>query len=300
MWQNEFMNYLKVEKHYSPHTIISYTTDINQFREFCISEIKTADIAGINFKHIRYWINRLTNEKYNTRSINRKITTIKTLFKFLLREKIITTNPTENIESLKVQKKLPEILEQNKINSNLGKYAKTFFSDNFVGTRNKLIIEMLYATGIRVSELVNLSLKDVNCEELKLKVLGKRQKERIIPFGKNLLKSIQEYLFLRTDKANKYFFITEKNDKIYSKLVYRIVKYYIELISSVQKKSPHLLRHTFASHLLNNGADINAIKELLGHTTLTATQIYTHINYKRTQKVYNSTHPWEIIKEVIL
>lgn len=232
----------------------------------------------------------LMEQKLTARSINRKITMLKTYFKFLLKENEVKTNPMLKVVSPKMSKKLPVFIEKKNMLDLLDNFA---FDNNFEGKRNRLILEMFYSTGIRLSELMNLKCSDINFYSSSVKVLGKRNKERIIPFTPQLKNLISEYL-AEKEKAglnNEHVFVTQKNEKIYEKLVYRIVHYYLGAATSANKKSPHVLRHTFATHMLNNGADLNAIKELLGHANLSATQVYTHNSFEKLKNIYRQAHP---------
>jgi len=231
------------------------------------------------------------NNSISARSINRKITTLKSYYKYLLREDIVAINPMVKIISPKMAKSLPVFVEKKQVLSLLEDYS---FDESFSGTRNKLIIEMFYCTGMRLSELINLKVSNIDIESLQIKVLGKRNKERIIPFSitlKNALSKYREKLNKEGFIDNKYLFITEKGKRIYEKLAYRVVNSYLNIVTTIDKKSPHTLRHTFATHMLNEGADLNAIKELLGHANLSATQVYTHNTFEKLKSIYNQAHP---------
>jgi len=287
MLQNKFITYLSSEKRFSEHTIKSYTTDLKQFTAFLSSEFQIIDeIHEISFQIIRTWIASLLEKGVNPRSVNRKISTLKTYFKFLIREGELIENPMMKVVAPKSKKRLPVFIEEDQIASLLNEVQ---FEEGFVGQRNKLIIELFYVTGIRLSELINIKISDVDFNNQSIKVLGKRNKERIIPLSSNVINDLN--LFIKSNKQNKYLFTNLEGDKLYNKLVYRLVNKYIGEISSVNKKSPHILRHTFATHMLNNGADINAIKELLGHANLSATQVYTHNTIEKLKTVYKQAHP---------
>lgn len=287
MLQNKFITYLSSEKRFSEHTIKSYSTDINQFTLFLSSEFQIEDkINEISFQIIRTWIASLLEKGISPRSVNRKISTLKTYFKFLLRETKLIENPMIKVVAPKSKKRLPVFIEQDQIESLL---SEVQFEKGFIGQRNKLIIELFYVTGIRLSELINIKISDVDFNNQSIKVLGKRNKERIIPLSSNVVNDLN--LFIKSNKQSKYLFTNLEGDKLYNKLVYRVVNKYIGKISSINKKSPHILRHTFATHMLNNGADINAIKELLGHTNLSATQVYTHNTIEKLKTVYKQAHP---------
>ena len=287
MLQNKFITYLSSEKRFSEHTIKSYTTDLKQFTSFLSSEFQIIDeINEISFQIIRTWIASLLEKGINPRSVNRKISTLKTYFKFLIREGELIENPMTKVVAPKSKKRLPVFIEEDQIASLLNEVQ---FEKDFVGQRNKLIIELFYVTGIRLSELINIKISDVDFNNQSIKVLGKRNKERIIPLSSNVVNDLN--IFIENKHKNKYLFTNLEGDKLYNKLVYRLVNKYIGEISSVNKKSPHILRHTFATHMLNNGADINAIKELLGHANLSATQVYTHNTIEKLKTVYKQAHP---------
>ena len=287
MIQNKFIIYLSSEKRFSEHTTKSYTTDLKQFTSFLSSEFQIIDeVNEISFQIIRTWIASLLEKGISPRSVNRKISTLKTYFKFLIREGEIIENPMMKVVAPKSKKRLPVFIEEDQIASLLNEVQ---FEEGFIGQRNKLIIELFYVTGIRLSELINIKISDVDFNNQSIKVLGKRNKERIIPLSSNVINELN--LFIKYNKQNKYLFTNLDGGKLYNKLVYRLVIKYIGKISSVNKKSPHILRHTFATHMLNNGADINAIKELLGHANLSATQFYTHNTIKKLKKVYKQAHP---------
>ena len=287
MLQNKFITYLSSEKRFSEHTIKSYTTDLKQFTSFLSSEFQIIDeINEISFQIIRTWIASLLEKGINPRSVNRKISTLKTYFKFLIREGELIENPMMKVVAPKSKKRLPVFIEEDQIASLLNEVQ---FEEGFVGQRNKLIIELFYVTGIRLSELINIKISDVDFNNQSIKVLGKRNKERIIPLSSNVVNDLN--IFIENNQQNKYLFTNLEGEKLYNKLVYRLVNKYIGEISSVNKKSPHILRHTFATHMLNNGADINAIKELLGHANLSATQVYTHNTIEKLKTVYKQAHP---------
>ena len=286
MYLKEFINYIQSEKRYSDYTITSYKVDLNQFFNYLIEEYKIDTPKNVTFKIVRNWISYLLESGLKPRSVNRKISSLKSYFKFLVISNYSNSNPTLKITSPKTSKRLPVFIEKEKINSLLD--AK-FFDDNFIGYRDRLIIELFYFTGIRLSELLNISIKDVDFNNSQIKVLGKRNKERLIPLTYTLILELKNYI--NKHNLNSYLFVDENNNKLYSKKVYRIVNKYISKVSSLKKKSPHILRHSFATHMLNNGADINAIKEILGHSNLSATQIYTHNSIKKLKNVHKQAHP---------
>jgi len=287
MLKNKFINYLTSEKRFSEHTIISYSTDLTQFLNFINKEFEISTQASeISFQIVRSWIASLLEKGVSPRSVNRKISTLKTYFKFLIRENAITESPMLKVVAPKSKKRLPVFIEENQIENLLNQIK---FDDGFVGERDKLIIELFYVTGVRLSELVNIKISDVDFNNNLIKVLGKRNKERLIPLSISIVNELE--FFIKKYDLNQYLFTNLGGTKVYNKLVYRVVKKYISKISSVSKKSPHILRHTFATHMLNNGADINAIKELLGHANLSATQVYTHNTIGKLKSIYKQAHP---------
>ena len=286
MYIDEFLNYIKSEKRYSDLTIISYKTDLVQFNSFLLKFFSITNPNKVDFKIVRSWISSLVESDLQSSSINRKISALKSFYRFLEISDYSTHNPTLKIIAPKISKKLPLFVEKSNINELLD---KDFFENDFCGHRDKLIIEVFYFTGIRLTELLNIRLNDIDYINSSLKVLGKRNKERIIPLAYTLLNKIK--LFVKNYNLDNYLFADKDKNKLYPKKVYRIVNKYISLVSSVKKKSPHILRHSFATHMLNNGADLNAIKELLGHANLSATQIYTHNTIAKLKAVYKQAHP---------
>ena len=286
MYIDEFLNYIKSEKRYSDLTITSYKTDLAQFNIFLLNNFSINNPNRVDFKIVRSWISSLVESDLQSSSINRKISALKSFYRFLEISDYSTHNPTLKIITPKISKKLPVFVEKSNINELLD---KDFFENNFCGHRDKLIIEVFYFTGIRLTELLNISLKDIDYINSSLKVLGKRNKERIIPLAYSILNEIK--LFVKNYNLDNYLFTNEDKNKLYPKKIYRVVNKYISLVSSAKKKSPHVLRHSFATHMLNNGADLNAIKELLGHTNLSATQVYTHNSIAKLKAVYKQAHP---------
>jgi integrase/recombinase XerC len=286
MFKAEFLQHLISEKRFSQHTIKSYKVDIEQFVDYLENEFKVCNVDEISFQLIRRWIILLLENGITPRSVNRKISTLKTYFKFLLREGVLFENPMLKIISPKVKKRLPVFIEEDQINI---LFNEIKFEKGFIGDRNKLILDFFYITGVRLSELINITINDIDFDKKLVKVLGKRNKERFIPLTNNTTNSLK--LFINTYNISSFLFSNLNGEKLYNKLVYRVVNKYISQISSINKKSPHVLRHTFATHMLNNGADINAIKELLGHSNLSATQIYTHNTIEKLQSVYKQAHP---------
>ena len=282
-----FINYLVAEKRFSDHTVKSYVTDLKQFFDFLKNEFEiTNHIEEVQFQLIRSWIASMLEQGLTPRSVNRKISTLRSYFKYLIREGKMNENPMLRVVAPKLSKRLPAFIEEDQIEHLLDKVQ---FEDGFIGERNKLIIELFYVTGIRLSELINLKKDDIDFYNQSIKILGKRNKERLIPLSSNTIKDLKN--FISNNMVTHFLFTNIDGKKLYPRLVYRIVHRYIGKISSVSKKSPHILRHTFATHMLNNGADINAIKDLLGHANLSATQVYTHNSIEKLKKVYKQAHP---------
>ena len=286
MAKEKFLSYLQNEKRYSPLTVSAYSTDLTQFYEFIKSQYDLTDIEGVTHSLIRSWIVEMIDADISTRSVNRKITTLKSYYKFLLREGVVEKNPMLKILSPKTSKKLPVFVEKSSMDD---LFDNTKFEEGERGSRDRLIILLMYSTGMRLSELINLKVSDVDIKTATLKVLGKGNKERILPFSDQLKEELKTYL--GTVSPVEWLFLTDKGKKLYEKLVYRVVNSYLSKVTTISKKSPHVLRHTFATHMLNNGADLNAIKEFLGHVSLSATQVYTHNTIKKLTNIYKQAHP---------
>ncbi len=288
-----FLKYIEFEKRYSQHTVNSYQSDLEKFYEFLELEHQTNQIQDINHALIRSWIIFLSESGQSARTINRKIAALKSYFKFLVKRDIIQENPATRLKPLKVEKKLPSFVRESEMDELLD---RSQFSDDFAGTRDQLVIELLYSTGMRLSELINLKYDDINFFENNIKVLGKRNKERVIPISPFIVKLIKDYSmkgeeYMGVANKGNYLILTDKGEQAYPVFIYRLIKKYLQKISHSEKKSPHVLRHTFATHLLNKGADLNAVKELLGHTNLAATQVYTHNSLDKLKKVFDQAHP---------
>lgn len=286
--KDAFIEYLKFEKRFSNHTLVAYANDLKQFVSYLNDTYDIANILEVGHVVIRSWIVALMEKKISPRSVNRKITTLKTFYKFLMRQGVVVENPMLKIQSPKTSKRLPVFVEKGMMDS---LFDNIEFGDDFEGRRNKLIMELFYATGIRLSELINIQQKDVDVNLCQLKVLGKRNKERILPFSNIMKGQIEQYLQLKPKSDTEFLFVTNKGGKLYDKLVYRMVNSYLDKVTTIDKKSPHVLRHTFATHMLNNGADLNAIKELLGHASLSATQVYTHNTVEKLKHIHKQAHP---------
>jgi integrase/recombinase XerC len=283
-----FNNYIQFEKRYSKHTVISYMNDICQFQQYIQTTFEETKLEKANHQMIRSWLASLMEEKNSARSVNRKISSLKSFYKFLLKNNIILQLPTAKIVSPKTSKKLPVFIDKNNLNELLD---TEIFDDEKDAKRNKLIIELFYFTGIRLSELINLKRKNIDANQNTIKVLGKRNKERIIPITSNFSHQIVNYLQETSHTTSEYLFFNANNKKLNEKFVYRLVNSYLSKVSSVSKKSPHVLRHTFATQMLNNGADLNAIKEILGHASLSATEIYTHNTFEKLKNIHQLAHP---------
>ena len=289
--QESFINYLKYEKRYSQLTAIAYKKDLDQFEEFFVKTIGDFNVEGINDKVVRLWVIDLMDSKLSARTVNKKISALKSFYKYLLRLEVVKENNLVNVIVPKVRKKLPQFVEEKNLNHLLD---DGFFGVDFESLRDKLILSLFYGSGIRLAELMHLKDADLNQLESLVKVLGKRNKERITPYPRSLNELINQYKTERNKlfgNANQTLFVTSSGEPVYEKLIYRVVNKYLALVTTIVQKSPHVLRHTFATHMLNHGADLNAVKEMLGHSNLSATQIYTHTSLEKIQKVYKQAHP---------
>lgn len=291
VFQESFYNYLRYEKRFSPHTVTAYKKDLEQFIEFCTDRMGEFDAGKVTSRIVRDWVVKLMENHLQPRSVHRKVTTLKAFFKFLLKEQKISSNPVINIPLPKIRKKLPVFVEEKNLHHLLD---DGFFESGFSGTRDKMVIALLYGTGIRLSELTGLKDSSIDLNEFQIRVFGKRRKERIVPYPRSLNSLIIEYRTLRDEQfctRGDLLLLTDKGQPIYNKMVYRIVTANLSRVTSIEKKSPHVIRHSYATHLLNKGADLNAVKELLGHANLAATQIYTHTTFEKLQTVYKQAHP---------
>lgn len=291
MFLERFTRYLQFEKRFSPHTLTAYRKDIEQFEAFLTAN--ELEYATAKHQHIRSWMVELIDSQTGAKTINRKISALRSFYKFLIREGLLEHNPMLQVKAPKIPPRLPVVVEESKLVALLDN--PEVFEEGFCGLRDKLIIELLFGTGMRLAELTALSETDINFYEKSIKVLGKRNKERIIPVNSSLLNLIKLYISEKEKRCfdNNSLTLLVKDDggNVYPKLIYRVVKKYLTYISARQKKSPHILRHTFATSLLNRGADMNAIKELLGHASLAATQVYTHNSVERLKEIYKQAHP---------
>jgi integrase/recombinase XerC len=292
----DFTNYLSYEKHFSPHTITAYTKDLAQFSVFLKDQFDVTETSAIGHQMIRSWLVQLMNDHVSPRSVGRKLSTLKTFYRYLLREGIGESSPLAKVQPPKMEKRLPVFVEESQMQRLFDQdeqEAQIAFGDDFKGKRNRLLIMIFYTTGIRLSELIGLKQHDIDFYKRTIKVLGKRNKERIIPVTQELVAEITAFMKLKSEAGmpDQYLLLTDRGNKMYPRLVYTIVKTYLSSVTSIEKRSPHVLRHTFATHLLNNGADLNAIKELLGHASLAATQVYTHNSIERLKNIYKNKHP---------
>jgi len=290
--KESFLQYLLIEKGYSSHTIRSYQNDLDQFFTFMEKQGSPGIPSEISSHDVRAWIVSMMENNISAASVHRKISCLRVFFKYLRKEGIIHHDPMDKVVLPKRKKKLPVFVEEEALDNLLDKFE---FGSDFPGVRNRTIIEMLYLTGMRRAELVGLKKGDVDLSAATIKVTGKRNKQRIIPIVKSFIMRLEEYLKVRDDLLasddEEWFFITNRGNKLYDKYVYNTVKCYLTMVTTVEKRSPHVLRHTFATHMLNHGADLNSIKELLGHANLSATQIYTHNTFEKLKKVYKQAHP---------
>ena len=288
----QFVEFLQFQKRYSKHTIISYQNDLNSFFAFLTQQFSDTQINEVKAVYIRSWLAEMKEKKMSARSLNRKISSLKSFFKYLLKNELIKINPANGISSLKMLKKLPQFVVENDIEK---LFTSIEFSEGFKGITEKLILQVLYFTGIRKAELIALKESDVDRMNSQIKVVGKGNKQRIIPVNNLLINDLKFYTEKKKElnKCNEtlHLFVTDKGDALDPKQVYNIVKKYLFKITTIEKKSPHILRHTFATHLMNNGAELNAVKELLGHSSLAATQIYTHNSIEKLKDIYKKAHP---------
>ena len=284
-----FIDYISLEKQYSKHTALAYKKDLETFQVFSNSEYGTSDIVKSSYGEIRSWIVALVNEGVSNRTVNRKISSLNSFYKYLQRIEEIEANPLSGHKALKVAKRLQVPFSENEVAS----VIEGIELDGFAGVRDKLLVELLYSTGMRREELIGLKQTSVDIHNNILKVLGKRNKERYVPLLQSVKKTLLDYLRIKEQEfgATEYLLVSNKGNKLYGTLVYRIIKFYFSRESTKVKKSPHVIRHSFATHLLNEGADLNSVKELLGHSSLASTQVYTHTSLDYLKEVYNQAHP---------
>ncbi len=290
---SQFLDYLKFERRSSVNTVAAYESDLAQFESYMTLNFPDVPVLNAEPVMVRAWMMELLDAEMTARTVSRKVSSLRAFFRYHTKIKNVKVNPMEAVVAPKVAKRLPQFVEETDM-ENL--FSADLFEDSFEGWRDRLIIELFYVTGMRLSELINLRRDDINLYDGTVKVLGKRNKERIIPFSNREKEVIEKYLQLFDEKypdfpKNNYIFVAQNRNKIYPKAVYRIVRKYLDVVTTIDKRSPHVLRHTFATHLLNHGADINAIKEILGHASLAATQVYTHNSIEKLKNIYNQAHP---------
>ena len=288
-----FLSYLKYQKRYSQHTLTSYETDLVAFFDYLQLNYREDSLESIRPAFVRSWLAEIKSAGNSSKTINRKISSLKSFFRQQLKQGTITVSPMATIISQKINKRLPQFVEGKDMNT---LFDHVEFPDNFNGITQRMVLKLLYNTGMRQAELISLKENHVDVFNSSLKVLGKGSKERIIPVSKELIKDLQQYIIqkhaLQADEIDKMFLLVKDDGKkLYPKLVYHLVKKYLSLVTTISKRSPHVLRHTFATHLMNNGADLNAVKELLGHSSLAATQVYTHNTIEKLKDVHKKAHP---------
>jgi integrase/recombinase XerC len=285
-----FLRYLQFEKRYSKHTLTAYAADLEQFDAFLTQE--GTNIESVEYGQIRLWIISLVEDELHPATINRKMASIRSFYKFLLKRELINHDPSQRLQALKTPKRLPDFVQEKDITQLFDHHN---FENDFFGLRDKLILELLYGTGMRRAELLGLTDESINFRKRQIKVLGKRNKERVIPVTETVVDLISAYITTKQNHfeslATNSLIVTDKGEECYAMLIYRTVVKYLGGVVSLEKKSPHVLRHTYATHLLNNGADLNAVKDLLGHSSLAATQVYTHTSLEKLKKVFQQAHP---------
>lgn len=285
-----FLRYIELEKRYSLNTVAAYKTDIEQFEKFMLEE-EIPSFHDVSLASVRLWMVKLMEQELSIATIHRKLSSISGFYKYLLRENFVSLMPTTGLSIPKKKKRLPTVVDKDILLDGLDSFD---FGEDFAGVRDKMIIEMLYFTGMRRAEIVSIRDNDIDYSNCVVKITGKGNKQRIVPLVEGFLSRLKEYCAMRDEKFGEkegWLFVTNKGDKIYEKFVNEIVKKFLSLITTIERRSPHVLRHTFATHLLDEGTDLNVIKELLGHQSLAATQIYTHNTFEKLKKAYNNSHP---------
>jgi integrase/recombinase XerC len=287
---NAFLAYLQFEKRYSLHTITAYSNDLVQFFDFIETQYDKVALSQISGSMVRSWLAGMKESEMTGKSLNRKISSLKSFFKYQIRQEALVKSPMETVISPKITKRLPAFVAEQDMEQLLSHLA---FAEGWKGYTEKMVIQLFYATGMRLSELINCKENQLDISKSVIKVLGKGNKERILPMSKELSPSLAEYIKEKPDLANgsPFLFVTEKGKNLQPRAVYSFVKFYLSQVTPLQKKSPHVLRHSFATHLMNNGADLNAVKELLGHASLAATQVYTHNTIEKLKEVFAKAHP---------
>ncbi len=288
---NNFLKFLEHQKRYAAPTLTAYRSDLSQFFQYLDTVYGSIPLEEIKALHVRSWIVELSQE-HTPKTISRKLSALKTFFKYLLKRDLIIHNPMLKITTPKVSSRVPVVVRKAELAQ---LFEQVPFTDDFAGQRDRLVLEVFYSTGMRRAELIGLKISDIDFNNRQMRVLGKGNKERMLPFSKNLAKMMEQYIELRNnmfpENTVRTLFLTNKGEPLYPKMVYNLVKRYLSMVTTVEKKSPHVLRHSFATHLSDNGADLNAIKELLGHANLSATQIYTHSSIEKLKKIYQQAHP---------
>ena len=286
-----FLDYLRLERNYSDKTILAYRKDVDQFAEFIQEQMFVSSLVDVTSELIREWIVSLMDKGYTSASINRKLSTLRSFYKYLLRKRLVEINPLLKVVAPKKRKSLPVFVKESDMDKLLDEVD---FGKGFKACRDKLIIELFYATGMRLSELVELNDEDVDFARSVIKVTGKRNKQRLIPFDEPLKEDIREYIDNRDAKVQRKslaLFVKEDGERIYNGLIYKLVRRNLSKVVTLKKRSPHVLRHSFATAMLNNEAELGAVKEILGHSSLAATEIYTHTTFEELKKVYKQAHP---------
>ena len=292
MWKEKFIDYLRYEKNYSSLTEISYFNDIIQFEEFIKAKDENLALISVDSDIVRTWIGSLIEVGFKTSSVNRKLSSLKSFYKFLTKSGIIEKNPVKSVSGPKLNSKIPSFVSEKQMDEILD--DENNFSDDFTGVRNQLLIEILYLTGMRRAELLSLKDSDIDLTSCTIRVTGKGNRQRLIPFSDLTKEKLQKYIRVRDkeiENKSTFLFVKEDGNAMYPKLVYKIINNHLKSISTLSKKSPHVLRHSFATAMLNNGAEINSIKELMGHTSLSSTEIYTHVTFEEMKKTYQNAHP---------
>ena len=288
--KESFLQYISTEKRYSRHTVTSYKNDIDQFMGWLEEVRPGADLVSVTHADVRGWMVSLLEVRASAGTVHRKMSALRTLFRYMRRHELITADPMAGLKLPKKPKQLPVFVAEDALAKLLDEFR---FGDNFSGLRDRTVVEFLYLTGMRRSELTGLRDADVDLSAGQVRVTGKRDKQRVIPLAAGFVKSLRSYIEAREEKgfSGGWFFVTDRGNKMYDRAVYNIVTRYLAMVTTVEKKSPHVLRHTFATHMLNYGADLNSIKELLGHASLSATQVYTHSTFEQLKKIYKQAHP---------
>ncbi|MDR1517475.1 MAG: tyrosine recombinase XerC [Dysgonamonadaceae bacterium] len=292
MWKEKFIQYLRYEKNYSSHTEISYFNDLSQFERFIREETGSFDTAAVDSDLIRNWIVGLMSQKMKPRSVTRKLSAVKSFFRYLKKQGVVGKNPAEHVRGPKIDKKLPAFAKGSDMDRIID--DERDYPDDFEGNRDRFIIELFYLTGMRRAELISLRDADVDFFASTLRVTGKRNKQRIIPLSDSTLDALRQYISLRDaeiENKSPHLFVKKDGNPLYPAMVYKIIHTHLSSVPTLSKKSPHVLRHTFATEMLNHGAEINAVKELLGHSSLASTEVYTHVTFEELKKVYQNAHP---------